>query len=84
MEQALGYVIIGFLAGGISGWFVGVRSAKGCLPTIIVGILGGVIGGWLVEQLGFGRTSGFFGALAVAILGAVLVRIVLRAIETRG
>ena len=66
----------------ISGWFVGVRSAQGCLPTILVGIVGAIIGGWLSTQLGFGSVQGFIAALIFATLGAVLVRIVLRAIET--
>jgi uncharacterized membrane protein YeaQ/YmgE (transglycosylase-associated protein family) len=79
----IGYLIIGLLAGGISGWAVGVRSVSGCLPTIVVGVLGAVIGGWIVQGLGFGTASGFLGALVVAILGAILVRIVLRAIENR-
>jgi uncharacterized membrane protein YeaQ/YmgE (transglycosylase-associated protein family) len=77
----IGWIVIGFLAGSISGWFVGVRSAQGCLPTIVVGILGAIIGGWLSTQLGFGSVQGFIGALIFATLGAVLVRIVLRAIE---
>jgi uncharacterized membrane protein YeaQ/YmgE (transglycosylase-associated protein family) len=72
----------GFLAGSISGWFVGVRSAQGCLPTILVGIVGAIIGGWLSSQLGFGSVQGFIAALIFATLGAVLVRVVLRAIET--
>ena len=77
----VGWIVIGFLAGSISGWFVGVRSAQGCLPTILVGIVGAIIGGWLSTQLGFGSVQGFFAALILATLGAVLVRIVLRAIE---
>jgi uncharacterized membrane protein YeaQ/YmgE (transglycosylase-associated protein family) len=78
----IGWIVIGFLAGSISGWFVGVRSAQGCLPTILVGIVGAIIGGWLSTQLGLGSVQGFIAALAFATLGAVLVRIVLRAIET--
>jgi uncharacterized membrane protein YeaQ/YmgE (transglycosylase-associated protein family) len=78
----IGWIVIGFLAGSISGWFVGVRSAQGCLPTILVGIVGAIIGGWLSSQLGFGSVQGFIAALIFATLGAVLVRVVLRAIET--
>jgi uncharacterized membrane protein YeaQ/YmgE (transglycosylase-associated protein family) len=78
----IGWIVIGFLAGSISGWFVGVRSAQGCLPTILVGIVGAIIGGWLSTQLGFGSVQGFIAALIFATLGAVLVRIVLRAIES--
>ena len=79
--NVIGWIVIGFLAGSISGWFVGVRSAQGCLPTIVVGIVGAIIGGWLSTQLGFGSVQGFIAALIFATLGAVLVRIVLRAIE---
>ena len=79
--NVIGWIVIGFLAGSISGWFVGVRSAQGCLPTILVGIVGAIIGGWLSSELGFGSVQGFIAALIFATLGAVLVRIVLRAIE---
>ena len=79
--NVIGWIVIGSLAGSISGWFVGVRSAQGCLPTIVVGIVGAIIGGWLSSQLGFGSVQGFIAALIFATLGAVLVRIVLRAIE---
>ena len=79
----LGWIILGFIAGSISGWFVGVRSTQGCLPTIVVGMLGGVVGGWLAREMGFGSTEGFFGAVLVAILGSIVVRVVLRALEGR-
>ena len=78
-----GWLILGLFAGAISGWFVGTRSVSGCLPTIVVGIVGAVIGGWIVHQMGFGQAQGFIAALVVAILGSVVVRLVLRALETR-
>lgn len=79
--DVLGWIVIGFVAGSISGWFVGTRSVQGCLPTIVVGVLGAVVGGWLTRQLGNGQTEGFIGAIAVAIIGSIIVRIILRAIE---
>lgn len=79
----VGWIVIGFLAGSISGWFVGNRTVDGCLPTIVVGVLGGVLGGWLSGQLGFGQVEGFLGALLFATLGGILVRLVLRALEGR-
>jgi hypothetical protein len=42
-----------------------------------------VVGGWLDVQVEFGSTQGFTSAPALATPGAILVRIVLRAIETR-
>jgi len=79
--DVIGWIVIGLLAGSISGWVVGLRSVQGCLPTIVVGMLGGLVGGWLVDQMRLGQIQGFVGALVVATLGAVVVRIVLRALE---
>jgi uncharacterized membrane protein YeaQ/YmgE (transglycosylase-associated protein family) len=79
----IGWIVIGFIAGSISGWIVGDRSARGCLPKILVGIVGGIIGGWLSRELGFGDVEGFLGAVIFASLGAILVRVVLRALERR-
>lgn len=79
----LGWIVIGLLAGSISGWFVGTRSVQGCLPTIVVGILGGIVGGWLAGQLGYGQIEGFVGALIFATLGSIVIRLVLRALERR-
>ena len=78
--ELIGLMFVGFLAGGISGWFVGTRSVQGCLPTIVLGIVGALIGGWLARELGYG-SLGVFSGLVFAILGAVLVRLVLRALE---
>ena len=77
----IGWIFIGFLAGSISGWFVSSRSPRGCIATIVVGIIGGVIGGWLSTALGLGQVQGFIGALVFATIGAIVVRLVLQAIE---
>ena len=77
----IGWIVIGLLAGSISGWFVGTRSVQGCLPTIVVGILGGIVGGWLARELNGQPVSGFIGALVFATIGSMVVRLVLRALE---
>ena len=81
MDHVIGWLILGLLAGGISGWVVGLRRVQGCLPTVVVGILGAVVGGWLVEQMGLGQTEGFVGAVIVATLGGIVVRVVLKSLE---
>ena len=80
----LGWIVIGLLAGSISGWIVGTRSVQGCLPTIVVGILGAIVGGWLAGELGYGQLEGFVGALIFATIGSIVVRLILRALEGGG
>jgi len=78
----VGWIVVGFIAGSISGWFVK-DDRGGCLWTIVVGVIGGVLGGWLSRQLGFGQVEGFIGAIVFASVGAILVRFVLRALGGR-
>ena len=79
----LGWIVVGFFAGWISGGLVGARTARGCLPNILVGILGGLLGGWLATELGFGQAQGFIAALVVAIFGSLVVRLLLNAMSGR-
>jgi uncharacterized membrane protein YeaQ/YmgE (transglycosylase-associated protein family) len=77
----LGWIVVGFIAGALSGAVVGDRTARGCLPNIIVGVIGGIVGGWIAVQLGFSQTNGFIAAVIVAFVGAVVVRLILRALD---
>lgn len=77
----IGWIVVGFLAGAISGALLGGRTARGCLPNIVVGILGGILGGFLAAQMGFTEINGFIAAVVVAVLGSLVVRLVLNAME---
>ena len=78
--DVLGWLVVGLLAGWLSGLVVPGRQARGCVPNILVGVLGGIVGGFLASQLGIGDPQGFLGALVVAFAGAVLLRIVIGAV----
>jgi uncharacterized membrane protein YeaQ/YmgE (transglycosylase-associated protein family) len=71
----IGWIIIGFLAGALSGLVVRDRSAGGCLGNILIGILGGLVGGFLAREFfGTQEVYGWIGAFIVAFVGAVIVR----------
>ena len=72
--EGLGWIVIGLLAGALSGMVVPGTTARGCLPDILVGVLGAIVGGFIFRELRLGDPGGFFGALLVAFVGAVIVR----------
>jgi uncharacterized membrane protein YeaQ/YmgE (transglycosylase-associated protein family) len=79
----VGWIIVGFLAGWISGAVVDRGGPTGCLPNIAVGILGGILGGWFAtEEMHMSAASGFVGALVVASLGAIVIRLILDALDS--
>ena len=70
----IGWIVIGFLAGAVAGWFVRDHERMGCLGTTALGIVGGLVGGWFWTQvLHQSRAGGFLGALLIAILGSAVV-----------
>ncbi len=80
----IGWVVIGFLAGAVAGWFVPDRGRIGCLGTTLLGIVGALIGGWFWTQvLDQSRAGGFLGALLIAIVGSAFVLLVLRGMSRR-
>ena len=79
----IGWIILGFIAGALSGAVVGGRTARGCLPNVVVGILGAIVGGWIAQQLHLGQAQGFIAAVVVAVIGAIVVRVILEALSPR-
>ena len=80
----LSWIVFGLLSGLLAKWPPSRSDPKGCLVTVIIGIAGAAIGGWVGTQLGLGTITGFdLRSLALAVLGAVLLLLVLRAVSGR-
>ncbi|HKV05648.1 MAG TPA: GlsB/YeaQ/YmgE family stress response membrane protein [Candidatus Acidoferrales bacterium] len=67
----LAWIVIGLLAGWIAGHITRGRGF-GCVVDIILGLIGAVIGGWIFTRLGI-AAWGFWGSLAAATVGAVVL-----------
>jgi uncharacterized membrane protein YeaQ/YmgE (transglycosylase-associated protein family) len=83
----LAWIIFGLIAGAIAQLLVpgedpGGGGLFGIVLTIVIGIVGAFIGGWVGVQLGWGTVTSFdLRSLGLAILGAVLLLVVLRALR---
>jgi uncharacterized membrane protein YeaQ/YmgE (transglycosylase-associated protein family) len=78
-HDPIAWIVIGYLAGIMAGWYVPRHERMGCLGTTLLGIVGGLLGGWLwTSVLGQDRAGGFLGALLLAILGSALVLVLIR------
>jgi uncharacterized membrane protein YeaQ/YmgE (transglycosylase-associated protein family) len=74
------------LIGGLAGWLAGIvvrRPSFGCIGDIVVGMAGAIIGGFMLSLLlpGEYAFSGLsLGSLLMALLGAIILLLVLRAV----
>lgn len=88
MQHALGQPSVGLLAmliiGAIAGWIAEriTESDHGIFTNILVGIAGAFVGGKLAEVLQI-PVFGFWRTLVAAIIGAILLLWVWRAVRSR-
>jgi uncharacterized membrane protein YeaQ/YmgE (transglycosylase-associated protein family) len=78
------WILFGALAGWIASKIMKTDAQMGAMANIVVGIIGAFIGGFVVRMLTGNEVDGFnIGSLLVAILGAVILLAIVKAV-TRG
>ena len=82
--EILVWIIVGAIA-GIGASKIVKGSGMGLLGDIVVGILGAFLGGWLAGKVGIAVSSGTFtvGGIVSALVGAVILLLVFRALNHR-
>ena len=73
-------LIVGLIAGWATGKIMK-GSGYGVAMDIVLGIVGAVVGGWIMRLLGFYTTGGLIPSILVAILGAVVIVALARALR---
>ncbi len=78
------WIVVGGLAGWVASMIAKTNASQGMLGNIVVGIIGAFVGGFLVELFGGTGFTGFnIWSFLVALLGAVVVLFIWRAITGR-
>ena len=79
----LSWIILGLIAGWIGSKIVN-KTGSGMLMDIILGVVGAVVGGFIASRLGIGEVTGVnIESLFIAVIGAVIVLLVYRAVAAR-
>lgn len=81
-------IITWIIVGGFAGWIASIitktNASQGVVGNIIAGVIGAFVGGFLVQLLGGEGFTGFnLWSFVVALIGAVIVLFIWRAISGR-
>jgi uncharacterized membrane protein YeaQ/YmgE (transglycosylase-associated protein family) len=77
-------ILLWIVFGALAGWIASIitKTDNGLLLDIVIGVVGAVIGGWIMNALGTAGTTGFnVYSLLVAILGAVVLLVIVKAVR---
>ena len=76
----LGFLVIGLVAGWAAGKIMK-GAGYGVLVDILLGIAGAIFGSWVLRVLGIYTSGELVPSILVAILGAVLLVVIVRALK---
>jgi uncharacterized membrane protein YeaQ/YmgE (transglycosylase-associated protein family) len=76
----LSFLIVGLIAGWIAERIM--KREHGLIENLVVGVVGAYLGAFLFRLVGL-QTTGFIGALVVAIIGSVVLLAIVGAIRSR-
>ncbi len=79
IHSLIGIVVIGIIVGWLASVLVQGKG-MGIIPDMVVGILGAFVGTFLADKLNI-HFAGFWGALVISLLGAVVLLVVIRLIK---
>ncbi len=82
----IGWILLGFLVGVVAKAVLPGEERGGCIVTTLLGIGGALLGGFIASIFGLGDPIDEFFDLstwAAAILGAILILLVWRAVSER-
>ena len=78
----IGWIVLGLIAGWLAGLIMG--GGYGIIGDIILGIVGALVGGFLSSVLlGIDVTGFNFTSLVIAVVGAIIVIAIARAVSPR-
>lgn len=85
MGGVLSWIVFGLIAGVVAKLVMPGRDPGGCIVTVLIGIAGAFVGGFLYEQFTGQQQQWEFdlGSLALAVVGAVVVLALYRAVVGR-
>ncbi|MBV8664577.1 MAG: GlsB/YeaQ/YmgE family stress response membrane protein [Hyphomicrobiales bacterium] len=79
----LSWLILGLIAGFIGSKIVN-HSGAGMMMDIVLGVVGAVVGGFIGNALGIGGVTGLnLYSIVLAIIGAIVVLLIYRAVSAR-
>ncbi len=79
----IAWIVVGILAGWLAGFLTRSRGF-GCFGNLVIGLIGAAVGGLVFSLFDVRGATGFWGSVAVATVGALILLVLARAAGRSG
>ena len=77
----VGWIVVGLLAGIISGVIAGGRTARGWMPSLAIGLVAAVLTGWLLKTFaGVDSITSIWVSAVLATVVAIVIRMLMKSV----
>lgn len=74
----VGWIVVGLLAGLVSGVIAGGRTLRGWMPSLAIGLVAAFIAGWVLKSfLGVDSLTSIWVAAVISAITAIILRLII-------
>ena len=74
----VGWIVVGLLAGFVSGVIAGGRTLRGWMPSLAIGLVAAFVAGWLLKSfLGVDSITSIWVAAVLSAMTAIILRLII-------
>jgi uncharacterized membrane protein YeaQ/YmgE (transglycosylase-associated protein family) len=78
----VGWIIVGLIAGAISGIIAGGRTLRGWMPSLAIGLIAAVVIGWIMTTfVGSDGITSIYVAAVLATVAAIVIRLLIKTVS---
>jgi uncharacterized membrane protein YeaQ/YmgE (transglycosylase-associated protein family) len=78
----VGWIVVGLLAGLVSGVIAGGRTARGWMPSLAIGLIAAVVTGWLLKSFaGVDSITSIWVSALLASGMAIIIRLIMKSVS---
>jgi uncharacterized membrane protein YeaQ/YmgE (transglycosylase-associated protein family) len=78
----VGWIIVGLIAGAISGIIAGGRTLRGWMPSLAIGLIAAVVTGWVMTTfVGSDGITSIYVAAVLSTVAAIVIRLLIKTVS---
>jgi uncharacterized membrane protein YeaQ/YmgE (transglycosylase-associated protein family) len=78
----VGWIIVGLLAGSVSGVIAGGRTLKGWMPSLAIGLIAALITGWALKTFaGVDSITSIWLSALLSTIAAIVIRLLINTVS---